>query len=268
MHVQIMLMARFFYLIKKQKTILMKKYMIILLIITSILNGDRVFSQTSAKHHKIVNRGTPCNTMVTRPKHYGKSLAKHHPVKRHPIKRVEETITIDDHSATAIVNIKNGNVYVNDSLVTKIRNPKNEDHRIIINYITPPPQPTVTEIEHVKINAYTAERPAKGMLGVRVSDECMAGAMIQDIIPCSAAEKNGLFPGELITKINDHQINNADELLDVLGTYNNGDNVTVTYDDFGRTETMKVELGPIQNGMSCAHSEMRPCGCHHFYSMR
>ena len=242
----------------------MKKYMIILLIIASILNGDTGLSQTSAKHNKIAKRSTPCNTMVTRPKHYGKSIAKHHSVKKHPVKRVEETITIDDHSATAIVNIKNGDVYVNDSLVTKIRNPKNEDHRIIINYIMPP----TPEIEHVKANTFTGERPAKGMLGVRVSNECMAGAMIQHIIPCSAAEKNGLYPGELITKIDDHKINSADELLDVLGTYNTGDNVTVTYDDFGRTETMKVELGPIQNGMSCDHSEMRPCGCHHYYSVR
>ena len=236
----------------------MKKYIIALLILGSILDGNEGFAQKTKK------RSTPCNTMVTTPHHYGKRIAKHHPVKHHPIKRVDETITIDDHSATAIVNIKNGNVYVNDSLVTTVKNPKNEDHRIIINYIMPP----APEVEHVKVNTYTGQMPAKGMLGVKVSDECMAGAMIEHVIPCSAADKNGLLPGDLITKIDDHQINNSDELLEVLGTYNNGDNVTVTYNDFGWTETKKVELGPVQNGMNCTYSETMPCGCHHLYSFR
>ena len=216
----------------------MKKYLVILLALASI-QGHAL---AQGKHK------SPCNTMTTAPvKHHHKGLAKHHTGKKRPTPRVDETITIDDHSATAIVNIKDGKVYVNDSLVAQVKNPKNEDHRIIVNYIAPPPQP-VAEIEHVQVNSYTAEKPMKGMLGVRVADGCTAGAVIADIIPCSPAESNGLFPGDVITKVNDRQVSNADELLEALGNYNAGDKVSVTYNDYGRTETEEIQLSKESQG--------------------
>ncbi len=226
----------------------MKTYIIALLVLITVFNSSTGFAQTSK-----VKR-SPCNTMVSNTKHHkhhGKSMAKHHVVKR-AVPRVDETISLDDRSATAIVNIKDGDVYVNDSLVATVKIPKNEDHRIIINYIAPPPPAPVAEIEHVKVNSYTGEMPMKGMLGVRVDDECMAGAAIEQVIPCSAADKMGLMPGDLITKIDDHNIANSDDLLQVLGNYKAGDKVSVTIKDFDGTETRDVVLTKETKGCGCA----------------
>jgi S1-C subfamily serine protease len=192
--------------------------------------------------------------MVTSHKHHYKHIAKHHTAKK-PVPRVDETINIDDYSATAIVNIKDGDVYYNDSLIAHVKNPKNEGHRIIINYIAP--QPQVTVIEHARTNTYTGEMPAKGMLGVQVFDDCMPGARINRVIPTSPADKIGLEPGDMITKINDRQINNSDELLEVLGSYHAGDDVTVTVKDWDGTKTTRVALSKEFGGCSF-HSYYEP----------
>ena len=237
----------FIIILYRLKRILMKTYIMALLVLITVFNSSTGFSQTS----KV--KSSPCNTMVSNTKHHkhhGKSVAKHHVVKR-AVPRVDETITVDDRSATAIVNIKDGDVYVNDSLVATVKNPKNEDHRIIINYIAPPPPAPVAEIEHVKVNSYTGEMPMKGMLGVRV-DDASDGARIEHIIPCSAADQVGLLPGDVITKVDDHNIANSDELLQVLGNYKAGDKVTVTIKDYDGTETHDVQLTKETIGCGCA----------------
>ncbi len=240
----------------------MKNYVIILLAAATIFSTANGFAQTGGK--------SPCTTMTNakphHKKHYGKSIAHHHhAIKRHPVAPVtptQETITMDDHSATAIVSIKDGNVYVNDSLVTSIKNPKCEDHRLIINYITPPPPPPapVTVVEHVATNTYTGEKPSKGMLGVSVMDDCATGARIGHIISCSPAAKAGLYPGDVITKVDDRTINNADELLEALGTHNAGDNISVTVKDYDGTETKQIVLAKEDASASCGcHTENYCC---------
>ena len=231
----------------------MKRYMFGLLILVSIFNSNAGFAQSTAKHHKTA-RKTPCNTLTTAApeyhhKYHSKGIVRHHIPKKHPIARLYETITIDDHSATAIVNIKDGNVYVNDSLVTTIKNPKNEDHRLIINYITPPPAP-ITIIEHEKVNVYTGQK-AESMLGVYAGNDCSGGVFVDEVLPNSPADKAGLDHGDVITKINDHSIINGADLQATLSSYNAGDVVSVTFNDYGKTETKQVELIKKQDPSSC-----------------
>lgn len=229
----------------------MKKYIILLMVLVSV-SSNMVFAQNTVKHHKTAKKHTPCNTMAAAPeyhhKYHGKGIAKHHVAKKHP-HRVQETVNIDDHLNTAIVSIKDGNVYVNDSLVTTVKDPKHEDHRLIINYITPPPAP-VTVIEHEKVNSYTGEKPMP-MMGVLGDDYFDGGVEVDEVLPCSPADKAGLFPGDVITKINDHNINNGSDLKDVIIGYNPGDNISVTFTDYYGTKTKQIELAKKQDLSSC-----------------
>jgi hypothetical protein len=201
----------------------MKNYATILMMAT-LLGSSTGFAQNAVNHTKTVT-GTPCVTMgptahhhkkhhaakgiAAAPRHHNKTVAHHyHAVKKQPIARTIESISIDDKYAVAIVSIKNGEVYVNDSLITTVKNPLCEDHKIVINYIAPPPPPppahVVTEVvEHVQTNTYTGEK-AEGMLGVwGTSNCCEEGVVVDDVMPGSAACKAGLRPGDVITKIND-----------------------------------------------------------------
>jgi len=146
----------------------MKKYMIVLLIL-GVICSNIAFAQGKAKHHKsmehkssrhhaVVHHAIPMrvhHAVAKHPssthhhsvahhhnmvKHHGKHIARHHAVK-HNAAPQGETIVIDDHLSTAVVEIKNGNVYVNDNHVFKIKSLKKEDDKIMIDNITPPPAP-------------------------------------------------------------------------------------------------------------------------------
>jgi sRNA-binding carbon storage regulator CsrA len=226
----------------------MKKYMTICLLLTSLMSCGELFAQNAAKH-KMARRSTPCNTLTTAPKRHHRTPAKYaakHSRRTHPVPRpVQETIAVDDRMNTAIVSIKNGDVYINDSLVTTIKNAKNEDHRLIINYIAPPPPPAaspVTEnIEQLKINTYTGEKaePMLGVLGSTFYDE---GVIVDELLPWGPAPKGGLYPGDVITKIDDRDIKNAGDLKEAINSHNPGDNITITVKDIEGSSTKQVEL--------------------------
>ena len=55
------------------------------------------------------------------------------------------------------------------------------------------------------------------------------GAKINEVTKGSAADKAGLKEGDVITKINDQKIDDADDLYDAVGKYKPNDKVTITY---------------------------------------
>ena len=236
----------------------MKNYMIILLTTATLLSGSAGFAQQAANQKKTV-AGSPCYTMGKTVHHYKKHHAKsvaavarphkavahhHHAVKKEPIRPTIESISIDDRYSVAIVSIKNGEVYVNDSLLTTIKNPLCEDHKIIINYIAPPPPPPapVTAVEHIATNTYTGEK-AEGMLGVwGTSNCCEEGVVVDEVLPGGPACKAGIERGDVITKINDQKINDGNDLAAAMKTLSAGDNAAVTVRDYDGTETRRMEL--------------------------
>lgn len=226
----------------------MKKLIVALLFTAVIGSINAGYAQTTKKHHKKAIAGCP----VVPAKHHKKSLAKHHAVK-HPAMRYE-TITVNDRSNLAIVEIKKGNILVNDSFVAKLTNPKYEDDNIIINYIAPPP-PQALDLS--KENNYSANIPSAGkpMLGVYTCNYFDEGAMIEGILPCGPAAEAGLYPGDVIMKINDQDINNSCELIDAIGKYNAGDNISITYMHFGRMATTEADLADKEKTGKCYCSE-------------
>ena len=85
----------------------------------------------------------------------------------------------------------------------------------------------------------------KAFLGVTTQkpDERGTGALIQEVSPESAAEKAGLKSGDIITHIDDKEIENPDALSRIVGLYEPGEKVTVKYKRNGKAQKATVTLG-------------------------
>lgn len=78
-----------------------------------------------------------------------------------------------------------------------------------------------------------------GVMTKKVTD----GAEITEVTKESAAEKAGFKVGDIITKVNDDKIADADELYKTIGKYKPEDKVTVTYKRAGKENKATVTLG-------------------------
>lgn len=82
----------------------------------------------------------------------------------------------------------------------------------------------------------------KAFLGV-MTKKVTDGASITEVTKESAAEKAGLKEGDVITKINDAKIEDADDLYQTIGKYKPEDKVTITYKRAGKENKVDVKLG-------------------------
>jgi putative serine protease PepD len=98
------------------------------------------------------------------------------------------------------------------------------------------------------------ETPTHARLGVSVaapqqsqdglqSDE---GASIEKVNAGSTAQDAGIAAGDVITKVDDHLITDADSLIATIRSYRPGDKVTVTYVHDGQTKTAELTLDSDQ----------------------
>ncbi len=71
------------------------------------------------------------------------------------------------------------------------------------------------------------------------------GALLIDITPDSPAADAGLQRGDLIVKVDGHDIKDASDLKNVIGMYSPGTEVKVTYERDHKTETADVRLSSL-----------------------
>lgn len=85
------------------------------------------------------------------------------------------------------------------------------------------------------------------LLGVHITsyeaDRNDKGALVTSIVEESAAEKAGLKEGDVITKINDTEINSDVQLREEIGTFKVGDRVKVTFSRDGKVMKIEAVLG-------------------------
>ncbi|MFE0021485.1 trypsin-like peptidase domain-containing protein [Amycolatopsis sp. NPDC059021] len=83
-------------------------------------------------------------------------------------------------------------------------------------------------------------------IGAKVQDAQGGGAQLGDITPGSPAEKAGLKPGDVVTKIDDRTIDSADTLIAAIRTRAPDEKVTFTLNN---SRTVDVTLGgqPVPN---------------------
>ncbi|HLX66782.1 MAG TPA: PDZ domain-containing protein, partial [Puia sp.] len=88
------------------------------------------------------------------------------------------------------------------------------------------------------------KRTNRAMLGVATKmEDDVKGAKVTQITKGSAAEKMGLKVGDIITRIDDEEINNASSLSNIIGGHDAGDKVTVTFMREGKEQKVTGELG-------------------------
>ena len=73
------------------------------------------------------------------------------------------------------------------------------------------------------------------------------GAYISNVTPNGPAAKAGIAKGDVITKINNVQVQNSSELIHELYKYNVGTKITITYDRDGQTNQVQATLGEISS---------------------
>lgn len=90
-----------------------------------------------------------------------------------------------------------------------------------------------------------------GFLGVEAKNiskqmldyfEVKHGVLIEGVTDEAPAKKAGLKAGDVITKINDREINDYSDLVRTLNFFNPGEKITVYYVRKGKSKSVKVEL--------------------------
>jgi membrane-associated protease RseP (regulator of RpoE activity) len=88
----------------------------------------------------------------------------------------------------------------------------------------------------------SSESPAVlGILGLSAPDG--RGVTVARVVPDSGADEAGLEPGDLITDFEGTKVTSMEDLTTAMDKFKSGDEVTVTYEREGRSETAEVELG-------------------------
>ncbi|WP_199740430.1 trypsin-like peptidase domain-containing protein [Saccharopolyspora rhizosphaerae] len=79
-------------------------------------------------------------------------------------------------------------------------------------------------------------------LGVMITNGPQVGALVREVTPGGPAEQAGLKPGEVITKVDDRAILDADALVAAVRSHNPGDRVKITIGGPGGERTVDVTL--------------------------
>ena len=65
---------------------------------------------------------------------------------------------------------------------------------------------------------------------------------MREVTPGSTADKAGLAPGDVISKVDDQRITDADSLVATIRSYRPGDTVTVTWTSDGGEQSAQLVL--------------------------
>ena len=102
----------------------------------------------------------------------------------------------------------------------------------------------INQITRVVDQIESGETVTHAQLGVTVSDASGApGALVRSLKAGSPALRAGLKTGDVITRVDDQVINNADALVAAIRSHAPRDTVTVTYQRDGNTDTTQATLG-------------------------
>jgi putative serine protease PepD len=113
----------------------------------------------------------------------------------------------------------------------------------------------INQAKYVAQQLIKTGKPVYAKIGASVSlEESSDGAKITDQGTSGAAavesggpaDKAGLKPGDVITKLDDHVIDSGPTLIGEIWTHKPGDKVTITYKRGGQEHTVDLTLGTRQ----------------------
>ena len=152
------------------------------------------------------------------------------------------------NSGGALTDLDGNVVGINASIATAGQSLGGESGNIGVGFAIP-----IDEVMPIVDQMAKGETPTHARLGVSVGNvgaedpgqpgaENDEGAQIQDVNAGSTAEHAGIAKGDVITKVDDHLITDADSLVATIRSYRPGDKVTVTYERGGETKTAELTL--------------------------
>lgn len=106
----------------------------------------------------------------------------------------------------------------------------------------------------------------RGYIGVMISNlnedqkeiyKNEEGALIASVEKNSPADKAGLKRGDLIVKINDKSIKNANELKNIIGSMSPGETIEVQYERAKDTKTAKIKLDNMDSSTLAENTESK-----------
>jgi putative serine protease PepD len=109
----------------------------------------------------------------------------------------------------------------------------------------------IDEVTPIVQQIVDGETPTHARLGVLLGNgqrgfgttESAAGAAIGEVTAGGAADEAGLEAGDVVTKVDDHAIEDADGLIATIRSYRPGDQVTLTWTRGGQERQATVTLG-------------------------
>jgi putative serine protease PepD len=159
------------------------------------------------------------------------------------------------NSGGALTDMDGNVVGINASIATAGQSAGGESGNIGVGFAIP-----IDEVMPIVDQMSKGETPTHARLGVSVSnvgategqlegqpdsqsDQSSGdGAQIQQVNAGSTAADAGIDKGDVITKVDDHLITDADSLVATIRSYRPGDQVTVTYQRDGQEKTAQLTL--------------------------
>jgi serine protease Do len=90
-----------------------------------------------------------------------------------------------------------------------------------------------------------AIQPANGALGVLLQDVPNGGG-VKEVMPKSAAERAGILPGDIVTRVGHKEVRSVEELRREIFSYEPGEEVTLIVKRGDLTLSLEVKLGSFQ----------------------
>jgi len=153
------------------------------------------------------------------------------------------------NSGGALVDLNGDVVGINAAIATAGEGTGGESGNIGVGFAIP-----MDEVMPIVDQMAKGETPTHARLGVSVQaadpnsggSDSQEGASIEKVNAGSTAESAGITAGDVITKVDDHLITDADSLIATIRSYRPGDKVTVTYVHDGQTKTSDLTLDSDQ----------------------
>ncbi|MCW2737289.1 trypsin-like peptidase domain-containing protein [Nocardioides sp.] len=138
------------------------------------------------------------------------------------------------NSGGPLVDMTGAVVGINSSIRTASSQTSGQSGSIGLGFAIP-----IDEVMPIVDQMAAGETPTHARLGLQVGDPQAgdeSGAVVREVTSGSTADEGGLAAGDVITKIDDVRISDADSLVATIRSYRPGDSVTVTWQRGDQTQ--------------------------------
>ena len=131
------------------------------------------------------------------------------------------------NSGGPLVDMTGAVIGINSSIRTASSATSEQSGSIGLGFAIP-----IDEVMPIVDQMAEGETPTHARLGIQVGNPQAgddAGAVVREVTDGSTASEGGLASGDVITKVDDQRITDADSLVATIRSYRPGDSVTVTW---------------------------------------